>query len=549
VSHAGRNADDTAHREAKGLLARFVASQGIAMPVPVLLRGALQQRLRLASGLVLFAFAGAHFVNHAMGLVSLELMHQVQDIRTSITRSAAGTTILAAALLTHMTLGLYKLATRGTLKLPLWEAAQILIALAIPFLLLPHIVNTRIAHVFFGVNDTYLYELARLWPDRAVLQSLLLLLVWSHGCIGLHYWLRLSDRYHAIKLVLLAIALLVPVLAIAGFAVSGQLTAEIMRDAESLAQLKQRSNWPNAADGNVMAWMRDLAQYGFVALLACIATLYLFGRLRSRAADALAVTYRDGPVVQVNPSMTLLEMSRASGVPHASVCGGRGRCFTCRVKVESGLEGLPPPNRVEAVALRALEAAPNIRLACQLRPTAALVVTILNRPAVPGPVQVDFVEVKAVTAAHARAVLSNETVDISSADRKTLMQWFAGKVGYPVVVPDLSRHCFSLCGGRIDYLQDRPVATLACDREEHAVSLYVMPSVDAEAVAIRGNRNGYSVVGWADADFTYFAASDLDRSALDALQDAMTEMNAAPADDASLANATFANAPAKRSRR
>jgi ferredoxin len=497
------------------------------MPLPVLLRGDLHQRLRLASGLVLFAFAGTHFLNHALGLVSLEAMHQMQDIRTSVTRSAAGTTVLAASLLTHMTLGLYKLAKRGTLRLPLWEALQILIALAIPFLLFPHIVNTRIAHVFFGVNDTYLYELARLWPDRSVLQSLLLLLVWSHGCIGLHYWLRLSDRYHIILPVLCVVALLVPVLAIAGFAVSGQLTAEIMSDPASLAQLKQRSNWPNAADGTTMAWMREFAQYGFGALLAGIASIYLLRRVKARASNALAVTYRDGPVVAAAKGMTLLEISRASGVPHASVCGGRGRCFTCRVKIERGLAELPAPNRVELVALQALEAAPNVRLACQLRPTAPIEVTLLHRPAVPGPLQVDFVEVKAVVAAHARAVLGHETVDIQSADRNALSRWFAGKVEYPVVVPDLSKHCFSLAGGRIDYLQDRPVATLACDRDAHAVSLYVMPSSDAEAVAVRGNRNGYSVVGWADSHFAYFAASDLDRKVLDSLQDAITEANGA----------------------
>ncbi len=180
--------------------------------------------------------------------------------------------MLLAALLTHLTLGLYKLAMRRTLKMPLWEALQILIALAIPFLLFPHIVNTRIAHVFFNVNDTYLYELARLWPDRGFLQSLLLVLVWSHGCIGLHYWLRLSDRYDALRPALWTFAALVPVLGIAGFAVSGQLTAQIMSDPEALAQLKVRSNWPNAADGAVMAQMRDWAQYLFGALL-----ILLFG--------------------------------------------------------------------------------------------------------------------------------------------------------------------------------------------------------------------------------------------------------------------------------
>src|SRR5690349_20823425 len=160
----------------------------------VLLRGDFLQRSRLISGLVLFAFAGSHFLNHALGLMSLDVMHQMQVIRTAVTRSTGGTIVLAAALVTHISLGLYKLAARRTLRMPLWEALQILIALVIPLLLFPHIVNTRIAHVFFNVNDIYLYELVRLWPDGAVLQILLLVLVWVHCCIGLHYWLRLSER-------------------------------------------------------------------------------------------------------------------------------------------------------------------------------------------------------------------------------------------------------------------------------------------------------------------------------------------------------------------
>ena len=87
----------------------------------VLLRGSLVQRLRLASGLVLFTFAATHFTNHALGLVSLEAMHQMQDVRTFVTRSTPGTVVLAAALATHIGLGLYKLAARNTLRMPFWE--------------------------------------------------------------------------------------------------------------------------------------------------------------------------------------------------------------------------------------------------------------------------------------------------------------------------------------------------------------------------------------------------------------------------------------------
>jgi ferredoxin len=301
------------------------------------------------------------------------------------------------------------------------------------------------------------------------------------------------------------------------------MTADIMSDPASLAGLKARSNWPNAAAGEVMARMRDLTQYGFGGLLVVIAGVFLFRRWRSRANASIAVTYTDGPTVAATGGMTLLELSRASGVPHASICGGRARCFTCRVKIESGIEDLPPPNRAEALALRVLEAPANMRLACQLRPTAPMAVTILNRPAVPGPVQVEFIEIKSVVSAHARAVLGNETVDIRSEDSETLTHWFSGKIRYPVVVPDLKDDRFSLCGGRIDYLENQAVATLALEQDAHPISLYIMLPSDAEAV--RGRRNGYSVVGWEDGDLAYFAVSDLGRDVLEALQDVVREGN------------------------
>jgi adenylate cyclase len=486
----------------------------------VLLRGGWLQRLRLASGLVLFTFAGTHFLNHGLGLVSLAAMHQAQDVRTMVTRSLPGTVVLAAALMTHITLGLYKLAQRKTLKMPLWEALQILVALAIPFLLFPHIVNTRIAHVFFGVNDFYQYELARLWPDRAFLQSLLLVLVWAHGCIGLHYSMRLTEGYERIRPTLWAIAAFVPVWGIAGFAVSGQLTADIMSDPESLAQLKQRSNWPGAVDGSTMAWLRDLTQYGFGLLLTGVIGFHLIRARRSRVGSGITVAYRDGPTVEASPGMTLLETSRAFGVPHASVCGGRARCFTCRVKIDEGLDRLPAPNAAESIALRALEAPANLRLACQFRPRFPLAVTILNKPAVPGPVQVEFVEVKSVVAAHARAILGDEVAEIEATDPAAVADWIHKQFGYDIPVPDLSAADFLLRGARVDYLEGRPVPTLVFCRDTHPISLYVVPLQETEAFAVRGFRNGYSVVGWADADFAYWAAADIDREILDALQDA-----------------------------
>ena len=137
----------------------------------ILTRGDIPQRLRLISGLILFVFAATHFLNTAIGIVSLDQMDQVDQWRRAVIRSMPATIILASALVIHIVLALYKLATSATLRRPVWEVVQIMFGLLIPFLLFPHIVNTRIASTYFGVFDNYLYELARLWPANAILQS------------------------------------------------------------------------------------------------------------------------------------------------------------------------------------------------------------------------------------------------------------------------------------------------------------------------------------------------------------------------------------------
>ena len=147
--------------------------------------------------------------------------------------------MLGLALVTHMGLALYKLAERKTLNLPPWELVQLGFGLLIPFLLFPHIVNTRIAHTYFGVEDNYLYELARLWPVSAIIQSTLLVLVWVHGCIGIHFWLRLYTPYRALQPVLLFLAVAIPLAALAGFMVSGRAVAQLIEDPAMLARVKE----------------------------------------------------------------------------------------------------------------------------------------------------------------------------------------------------------------------------------------------------------------------------------------------------------------------
>jgi adenylate cyclase len=99
-----------------------------------------------------------------------------------------------------------------------------------------------------------------------------------------------------------------------------------------------------------------------------------------RRHGLVRVTYPDGRRVAIVPGTTVLEASRAGGIPHASLCGGRARCSTCRSRIGTGLEQLPHPADEEVRVLRRVNAAPNVRLACQVRPVADVDVCPLLPP-------------------------------------------------------------------------------------------------------------------------------------------------------------------------
>lgn len=386
----------------------------------ILLRGGITQRLRIVSGLILFTFATTHFLNHAVGLVHLETMHEVQAWRQMVTRSTPGTIVLALALATHIALGLFKLARRTTLRLPPWELFQLGLGLLIPFLLLPHIVNTRIAHVYFGVEDNYLYELARLWPASAILQSTLLLIVWLHGCIGIHYWLRLYPPYRASQPVLLFIAIAVPLAALGGFMVSGRTVATSIEDAQTFAKVKELTHWPNAAAGASLEFYRWVVRFGFAGLLVFVALCIGVRQFLLSTRPKMAITYTGGPTVRVPFGSTLLEISRMHKIPHASVCGGRARCSTCRVRIDEGAGSLAPPGYPEAITLASIAAPPNVRLACQVRPASAMTITRLLRPASTGPEGAELQELDSAGVEKVLAVMFLDLRDFTQLSQSRL---------------------------------------------------------------------------------------------------------------------------------
>ena len=320
--------------------------------------GLYVRRLRVVTGLLLFAFAASHFLNHALGLHSAQLMEVGQTLRWKVTRSDLGSLVLLAAAITHMVLGLYKFAARRTLKMSLMEGVQLGFGLAIPLLLIPHVLATRGAYEAFSFNDFYAPTLAGLWPDNALRQGALMLLVWVHGAIGIHLWLRMSPSYRRAMPWLLGIAILVPTLGYLGF-VSG--AREVAAGPAPLAlgdfEAKQIAVWT------------DFAYFGFAALLAALVIFRLAQAVTARFGHRITVAYEGGPTVRTVPGPSLLEISRHNGIPHASICGGRARCSTCRVRVIDGLEGQLPADGTEARLLARVGANDaSMRLACQMRP-------------------------------------------------------------------------------------------------------------------------------------------------------------------------------------
>ncbi len=110
-------------------------------------KGPLAQRLRLWSGIVLMGYVTFHYINHALGHISLGAMEAMLEVQAVVTGSIAGMILLYGALLVHVVLALGKLVNMRTWRKPRWEWAQIALGLAIPWFLFSHLTYTRGARV------------------------------------------------------------------------------------------------------------------------------------------------------------------------------------------------------------------------------------------------------------------------------------------------------------------------------------------------------------------------------------------------------------------
>jgi adenylate cyclase len=340
-------------------------------------RGVGVRQIRLACGLVLFAYLLSHFVNHALGNISLDALATGLRYHTAFWKSLPIATVFYAAAATHAGLGICALYQRRQFRWKAIEPIQLVLGLSIPVLIITHLAGVRFDDVMFQHQKLYpqvLYSYWVVWPYKMWLMFIVLIVSWVHGCIGLYFWLRMKAFFETAAPFLLAAAVLIPTLAMLGLYQGGRKIVQDSGTAQWKADNLSRRQVGTAAEQDIIDGIVGYFLIGYVGLIGFVLTARGVRTLNERRGGMINLSYGNGRTVRVPKGLSVLEASLRNNVPHASVCGGRARCSTCRIRVIGDCSSLPKPSEREAFVLNRVGAGadPAIRLACQLRPNTDL---------------------------------------------------------------------------------------------------------------------------------------------------------------------------------
>jgi anti-sigma factor RsiW len=119
-----------------------------------------------------------------------------------------------------------------------------------------------------------------------------------------------------------------------------------------------------------------------------------------------------------------------------------------------------------------------------------------------------------VVSAHLRSLQGDRLIDVQSTDQHTVKPWFNGRLDLAPPVVDLTAQGFTLVGGRLDYLDGKPVASIVYKRRLHIINLFVTPAMGQEARPTIEQVQGFNVWRWRNADLGFWAVSDINAEEL-----------------------------------
>jgi anti-sigma factor RsiW len=124
---------------------------------------------------------------------------------------------------------------------------------------------------------------------------------------------------------------------------------------------------------------------------------------------------------------------------------------------------------------------------------------------------------------HARSLIAVHFVDVTSSDQHTVKPWFAGKLDYSPPVVDLAQAGYPLIGGRLDMLDQRPVAAIVYQHGNRFINLFVWPVSGRKIDLNVQSDRGYRFCGWNKAGLNYFCISEISAIGLEAFEDQVRE--------------------------
>jgi anti-sigma factor RsiW len=115
-----------------------------------------------------------------------------------------------------------------------------------------------------------------------------------------------------------------------------------------------------------------------------------------------------------------------------------------------------------------------------------------------------------IVSAHLRSLQAGHLTDVLSTDQHTVKPWFNGRLDVAPPVIDLTAQGFTLIGGRLDYVDARPIGAIVYRRRLHIINLFVAQTASSEPRAAKMKTfQGFNVRSWSEHGLNYWAVSDL----------------------------------------